>query len=105
MSKFADRLLQLRQEANLTQEELSNSLNLKYDLGTNKGMISKYEKGLHVPGFTFVDYVADYFGVTTDYLMGRSNNKYYDDNTHDKRIPILGTISAGLPIIAQENII
>jgi len=105
MSKFADRLLQLRQEANLTQEELSNSLNLKYNLGTNKGMISKYEKGLHVPGFTFVDYVADYFGVTTDYLMGRSNNKYYDDNTHDKRIPILGTISAGLPIIAQENII
>ena len=105
MSKFADRLLQLRQEANLTQEELSNSLNLKYNLGTNKGMISKYEKGLHVPGFTFVDYVADYFGVTTDYLMDRSNNKYYDDNTHDKRIPILGTISAGLPIIAQENII
>lgn len=105
MSKFTDRLLQLRQEANLTQEELSNNLNLKYNLGINKGMISKYEKGLHVPGFTFVDYVADYFGVTTDYLMGRSNNKYYDDNTHDKRIPILGTISAGLPIIAQENII
>lgn len=105
MSKFTDRLLQLRQEANLTQEELSNNLNLKYNLGINKGMISKYEKGLHVPGFTFVDYVADYFGVTTDYLMGRSNNKYYDDNAHDKRIPILGTISAGLPIIVQENII
>lgn len=29
MSKFSDRLLQLRQEANLTQEELSNNLKLK----------------------------------------------------------------------------
>ena len=105
MSKFSDRLLQLRQEANLTQEELSNSLNLKYNLGTNKGMISKYEKGLHVPGFTFVDYAADYFGVTTDYLMGRSDNKYFLDSIHDRRIPILGAISVGSLIIAQEDII
>lgn len=67
MSKFSERLLQLRQESNLTQEELSTNLNVKYGLGINKGMISKYEKGLHVPGFTFVDHAADYFGVTTDY--------------------------------------
>lgn len=37
--------------------------------------------------------------------MGRSDNKYYSDNNQDKRIPVLGTISAGNPIIAQENII
>lgn len=45
MSKFADRLLQLRQEANLTQEELSNNLNLKYNLGINKGIEKLEQEG------------------------------------------------------------
>lgn len=100
--EFSKRLLLLRRESNLTQEELSNNLNAKYNLGTNKGVISKYEKGLHIPGFTFVDYVADYFGVTTDYLMGRSDNKYYDDGIHEKRIPVLKKLNID-PLFSHEN--
>lgn len=105
MSKFSERLTQLRDDSGLVQEELSCQLNERYGLSTNKGMISKWEKGVNVPGWTFVDHLADFFGVTTDYLSGRSDNKYYSDSTHDKKIPILGTIAAGNPIIVQENII
>ncbi len=105
MSKFSERLIQLRTDSELTQEALSDQLNEKYGLETNKGMISKWEKGLNVPGWTFVDYIADFFGVTTDFLSGRSDNKYYADCTHDRKIPVLGTISAGKPIMVQENII
>lgn len=105
MSKFSDRLIQLRTDSELTQEALSDQLNNRYGLETNKGMISKWEKGLNVPGWTFVDHIADFFGVTTDFLSGRSDNKYYADCIHDKKIPVLGTISAGKPIMVQENII
>jgi repressor LexA len=105
MSLFSDRLYTLRKENNLSQEELANNLNSKYGMDTNKGTISKYEKGIHVPGFTFVDNCSDYFGVTSDYLMGRSDNKYYADNLIGNKIPIIGTIAAGGPITAVENII
>ena len=105
MSKFSDRLFTLRKENNLTQEEISALLRDKYNQDTNKGMISKYEKGIHMPGFTIVDCLADIFGVTTDYLMGRSDNKYFSDNITGRRIPILGTIAAGQPIAAMENVI
>lgn len=105
MSKFSDRLFHLRNESGLTQDELSVNLNEKYGLDINKGMISKYEKGIHVPGFTFIDYLADYFGVTTDYLMGRTENKYFADNINGRQLPVLGTISAGQPIMLHENIL
>lgn len=105
MSFFSDRLHQLRTEADLSQEALGENLKAKYGIVTNKGMLSKYENGVHVPGFTVVDFIADYFGVTTDYLMGRTDNKYGNDGNTEKRIPILGTISAGQPILAVENII
>jgi repressor LexA len=105
MSLFTDRLYTLRKENNLSQEELANNLNVKYGMDTNKGTISKYEKGIHVPVFTVVDNLSDYFGVTSDYLMGRSDNKFYADNTGINKIPILGTIAAGGPMTAIENII
>lgn len=105
MSKFSERLIQLRSDFNLTQENLSYELNKKYEVETNKGMISKWEKGINVPAWRFIDHLADFFEVTTDYLSGRSDNKYYVDCGHDRKIPVLGTISAGKPITAQENVI
>jgi repressor LexA len=105
MSLFSDRIYTLRKENNLSLEELANNLNKKYDMNTNKGTISKYENGEHVPGFTFVDNCSDYFGVTSDYLMGRSDNKYYSDNTGVNKIPVFDTITIGKSIMAMENII
>jgi repressor LexA len=105
MSLFSDRLYTLRKENKLSQEELANSLNENYGMDTNKGTISKYEKERHVPGFTFVDNCSDYFGITSDYLMGRSDNKFYADNVGINKIPILNTIVAGQSMTAIENAI
>ena len=105
MSKFADRLFYLRTENKLTQEGLCEILKEKYDLETNKSMISRYEKGIHEPGFTFIDYTADYFGVTVDWLMGRSDNKYYSDNIQGKKIPVIEIINNEIQLPSGDNII
>lgn len=105
MSLFSDRLYTLRKENNLSQEELAKKLNEKYGMKTHKGTISKFESGQQIPGFSFVDNIADYFGVTSDYLMGRTDNKYYADNIGENKIPVLSTITNNAPIVITENII
>jgi repressor LexA len=99
------RLFHLRTENKMTQDELCKILSEKYDYEINKSMISRYEKGIHEPNYYFIDLVSSVFGVTSDYMMGRSDNKYFSDNTAQRKVPILGTIAAGLPITATENIL
>jgi repressor LexA len=105
MSKFADRLFYLRTENKLTQDGLCEILREKYNLDTNKSMISRYEKGIHEPGFTFIDYTADYFGVTVDWLMGRSDNKYYSDNTQCNKIPVIEITNNEIQLPPKDNIV
>jgi transcriptional regulator with XRE-family HTH domain len=63
------RLMILREEAGLTQEKLAEIFN------TKKATISRYETGTRDPKLdTLVDF-ADYFNVSTDYLLGRTENR------------------------------
>lgn len=49
--------------------------------------------------------LADYFGVSTDYLLGKSDVRNSKISSGEfKNIPIIGKIAAGQPILAQENI-
>jgi repressor LexA len=104
VSKFSDRLHYLRKENKFSMEELCNILLEKYDYSTNKSMISKYEKEVHEPNFTFINHVADIFGVSVDYMMGRKDDKY-GENAEFRKIPILGTIEFGIPLVAQKDIV
>jgi repressor LexA len=103
--QFGDRLFRLRKENNLTMEELANAIKNKYtDAKITKSIISRYENNIHKPSnFAIVEYIAEFFGVTTDYLMCRTDNKYSKDIKY-KQIPILGTIACGIPALAQEDI-
>lgn len=52
--------------------------------------------------------LADYFGVSTDYLLGKSDIRKQDSNVFPLTdeavpVPVVGKISAGLPILAEEN--
>lgn len=113
MSKFSDNLKRLRKEINFTQEELAKALNV------TKSRINMYERGEREPNFEMLESIADYFNVDMNYLLGKTdvkNSKPQDDifnkcdniypielnNLH--RIPILGYISAGLPIYAEQHI-
>ncbi len=63
--KFGDRLKELRIKNNLSQRELAKKLNI------SKTAINYWEKGLRTPTLDVVINIADYFGVTLDYLSGR----------------------------------
>ena len=57
------RLKELRKERKISQ------LKLAMDLNTNQNTISRYETGEREPGIRDLIKIADYFGVTVDYLI------------------------------------
>ena len=63
------RLRDLRKEKNLSQEELA------FCLGTNQQRISKVEQENSSFGIDLLLRYANYFGVTTDYLLGISDSR------------------------------
>ncbi len=65
-------LKQLRKSHNLTQEELGKQI------GLSKAVVSKYENGMGYPTFDVLIEIAQYFSVTTDYLLGVSKGKTID---------------------------
>ncbi|KAA0956673.1 helix-turn-helix domain-containing protein [Planococcus sp. ANT_H30] len=62
---FSKTLQQLRKSKKLTQDELANRLNI------NRGTYANYERGHRQPDFDTLIKIADYFDVSTDYLLGR----------------------------------
>lgn len=66
---LASRLKALRSEYRKTQQELADMLGI-----TRQGY-AKYENGLGEPDNNTLTKLADYFDVSTDYLLGRTNTK------------------------------
>lgn len=64
---FGERLRLLREENSLTQLELSKQT------GIGNVTLSQYEKGTRNPDKDTIIKIAEYFDVTTDYLLGKSN--------------------------------
>lgn len=62
------RLKELRKERGISQVKLA------MDLCTNQNTISRYETGEREPGIKELIRIADYFNVSIDYLVGRSEN-------------------------------
>lgn len=56
----------LRKERGITQKQAAQ------DLHISQAQLSHYEKGIRECGLDFVVQVADYYGVSCDYLLGRS---------------------------------
>ena len=42
------------------------------ELGISQALLSHYENGAREPGLSFVCRVCEYYGVTADYLLGRT---------------------------------
>ncbi|MBQ8780679.1 MAG: helix-turn-helix transcriptional regulator [Oscillospiraceae bacterium] len=64
---FGNRLKDLRNKINITQLELSEELKIQ------RVTIAKYEKGERAPTIDHLIALADFFKVTTDYLLGRTD--------------------------------
>ena len=111
---FATIIKGLRLELGLSQEEFAERMNrfasssdTKYPDGFNKTNISKWENGKAEPRMDTVRLIAATFGVSPNTLIGISDhptNLIKVDRASVVRIPVLGTIKCGQPILAEENI-
>ncbi|MDR1761671.1 MAG: helix-turn-helix transcriptional regulator [Bacteroidales bacterium] len=72
-----ERLAQLRKEKEISKRELSFLLNLE------QSTYGKYELGKRQPSLEVLQKLADYFNVSTDYLLGNTDIKKQEsiDNT------------------------
>lgn len=66
-NKFAKNIKELREQKNISQKELASELKV------SQRVISYWEHGDSEPDLEALCRVADYFDVTIDYLVGRSD--------------------------------
>lgn len=89
----------LRKEKGLTQVELAKILHV------NQSTPSKWEKNIAIPDPVMLKQLSSFYGVSVDYLLGRTDNPTPDTlPTATVKIPLLGNIAAGQPIEAIENV-
>ena len=68
MANFAERIRTLRSEQNITQDALGKIV------GVKRYSVYGYEKGNNFPEVPVLIALADYFGVSIDYLLGRTDH-------------------------------
>ncbi len=71
---FGERLKKLRLEKGLTLDDVSDIFDL------TKTAISYYENGKRFPKMNTLRKMADFYGVSYDYLVGNDNYEIADDN-------------------------
>ena len=69
MLKLTERLLTLRKEGRLTQEDVAK------ELGISLKSYCRYERGERLPDAEILALIADFYNVTLDYLVGRSEER------------------------------
>ncbi len=62
------RLKELREERNFTQKQIGDAIM------SDQSNVARWEKGINQPSAEFIIRLADFFGVSTDYLLGRSDD-------------------------------
>jgi len=93
---LGERLRKLRNERNLTQKEIAKIL------GIPRGTYAHYEINKRTPDFDLLKETADYYNVSLDYLLDRTNVKDYglsDDSERD----IIKRLYKILDILEYEN--
>ena len=83
---FAAAMAALRRERGLSQRKVAA------DLGISQAQLSHYEKGAREPGLNFVCRACDYYGVTADYLLGRSSGA--DSRTSRELLRLRGRLNS-----------
>ena len=68
MSKFGDRLKDLREKNQILSKNFANDMNVKPATVTN------WEKGNRFPKEDMLIKIADYFNCSVDYLLGRTDD-------------------------------
>lgn len=94
------RLRELRKERGMKQIELCQHL------GVSQGNLSNWENGVYEPDTYYLKKIADFFGVTVDYLLGRSDSRTTplpSDGVIE--YPVIGSVRAGMGgnVVSEET--
>ncbi len=93
-----ERLKNLRIAKNLKQVDMASFL------GIDRTTYVKYESGTNEPSKDTIIKLADYFNVSVDYIVGRTNDPH-PTASNSIKVPVLGYVAAGIPIEAIEDIL
>jgi HTH-type transcriptional regulator, competence development regulator len=76
---LGERIAKLRKEHKLSQYDLAERL------GYSRGKLSNYEQGSRQPDYDTLKKIADFFEVSVDYLLGRTDNPNGTSEHDDKK--------------------
>ena len=88
---FSDTMSALRRARGLSQRTAAADLNI------SQALLSHYENGAREPGLAFVCRACDYYGVSADYLLGRS-----EDDAGARAAGTLRALSEELHALAER---
>ena len=69
MAALCEILSELRKDCHLSQKQMAEMLHV------SAGTISNYETGRYAPNYDTLIKLADFFDVSTDYLLGRTSQR------------------------------
>lgn len=91
-----NKVRELRISKGISQKNFAAMLNVP------PNTYNQWENGKRQPDFAILAQIADYFEVTIDYLLGKTN---IPNNSKGVVIPVLGVVPAGIPLEAIEEVL
>lgn len=88
---FSQTMSELRRERGLSQRRVASDLNI------SQALLSHYENGTREPGLPFLCRACQYYGVTSDYMLGLAERS---DNARERRE--LSALAERLRALADE---
>lgn len=110
MNAIGENIRQLRKKYHYTQKDLAELL------GVKPTTVASWEQGRNKPLMDKVTKLSNLFNISPTELIGKSNSNLFNNSQptnmkpidqtgmHPVRIPIIGTIACGTPILAEQNI-
>lgn len=95
---IGDKIRTLRESKNMTQQELGEYV------GKSDKTISSWERGFSMPRMGSVEKLCTALGVTKSELLGEFIRPNFMTVPATHLVPVLGNISCGTPILAEQNI-
>ena len=102
---MVNRMKQLREEKGLNMKDVAKALGMPYTTYVN------YEKGTREPSSEILIQIANFFGTSIDYLVGKVESvgqrtipAGFQPLPKMSNVPLVGRIACGQPITAEENV-
>ena len=105
MNDILLRTFKLLNEQRLEQKDLAEAINVKPQV------ISDWKSGKTKSYTKYIDQIASFFGVSVDYLLGKSPVRHNTmeilrtDSSSYVPVPVVGNVAAGYTALAETDII